>query len=49
VLEETGVAIDPGALWIVMVENAPDRQQTLLFCLSPTVEHEGIFVHDTGV
>jgi ADP-ribose pyrophosphatase YjhB (NUDIX family) len=46
VLEETGVVIFPEALRIVTVETTPDRQQNLLFCQSPPVEHQGEFVHD---
>jgi ADP-ribose pyrophosphatase YjhB (NUDIX family) len=49
VLEETGVVIAPQTLQIVAVETTPDRRQNLLFCQSPPVEHEGVFVHDAEV
>ncbi len=49
VLEETGVVIAPEALQVVTVETTPDRWHNLLFCQSPPVEHEGVFVHDTEV
>jgi ADP-ribose pyrophosphatase YjhB (NUDIX family) len=49
VAEETGVVIAPEVLRVVTVETTPDRQQNLLFCQSPPVEHEGAFVHDVEV
>jgi ADP-ribose pyrophosphatase YjhB (NUDIX family) len=49
VLEETGVVIFAEALRVVTVETTPDRQQNLLFCQSPPVEHQGAFVHDAEV
>ena len=49
VVEETGVVIAPEVLRVVTVETTPDRQQNLLFCPSPPVEHEGAFVHDVEV
>jgi ADP-ribose pyrophosphatase YjhB (NUDIX family) len=49
VLEETDVVICPEALRVVTVETTPDRQQNLLFCQSPPVEHQGAFVHDAEV
>ncbi len=49
VLEETGVVIAPEVLRVVTVETTPDRQQNLLFCQSPPVEHEVAFVHDAEV
>jgi hypothetical protein len=33
----------------VTVETTPDRQQNLLFCQSPSVEHQGAFVYDAEV
>jgi ADP-ribose pyrophosphatase YjhB (NUDIX family) len=49
VLEETGVVIASEALQVVTVETTPDRRHNLIFCQSPPVEHEGVFVHDTEV
>jgi 8-oxo-dGTP pyrophosphatase MutT (NUDIX family) len=49
VLEETGVVIAPETLRVVTVETTPDRQQNLLFCQSPPVEHQGSFTHDSEV
>jgi ADP-ribose pyrophosphatase YjhB (NUDIX family) len=49
VLEETGVVIFPETLRVVTVKTTPDRQQNLLFCQSPPVEHDGPFVHDAEV
>jgi len=49
VFEETGVRLDPSTLRLPTVENTPDRQQNLLFCQSPPVEHAGDFVHDDEV
>jgi ADP-ribose pyrophosphatase YjhB (NUDIX family) len=49
VLEETGVVIRFEALRVVTVETTPDRRQNLLFCQSPSIEHDGPFVHDAEV
>ena len=49
VLEETGVLIVPDALRVLGVKTTPDRQQNLLFCQSPPVQHEGSFTHDAEV
>lgn len=49
VREETGVAIEPGALRVLAVETTPDRRHNLLFCQSPPVEHAGAFAHDAEV
>jgi ADP-ribose pyrophosphatase YjhB (NUDIX family) len=49
VKEETGVVLDPSGLRVVAVETTPDRQQNLIFCESPPVEHPGAFSHDAEV
>ena len=49
VREETGVRVDPAVLQVLAVETTPDRQQNLIFCRSPPVEHEGGFIHDAEV
>jgi ADP-ribose pyrophosphatase YjhB (NUDIX family) len=49
VLEETGVVTNPTLLRVLTVETTPDRRQNLLFCQSPSVEHNGMFVHDAEV
>jgi ADP-ribose pyrophosphatase YjhB (NUDIX family) len=49
VLEETGIVVAPETLRVVAVETTPNRQQNLLFCQSPAIEHEGAFVHDAEV
>jgi ADP-ribose pyrophosphatase YjhB (NUDIX family) len=49
VLEETGVVIAPETLRVLAVETTPDRRQNLLFCQSPTVEHQSAFTHDAEV
>jgi hypothetical protein len=49
VLEETCIVVSPEGLREVAVEITPDRRQNLLFCQSPSVEHEGEFVHDAEV
>jgi hypothetical protein len=43
------VVILPDVLRVVTVETTPDRQQNLLSCQSPPVEHQGAFVHDAEV
>ncbi len=49
VAEETGVAVDPGALQLVSVVTTPDRRQNLVFCQSPPVTRDGPFRHDGEV
>lgn len=49
VREETGVVVDPAALWVVSVETTPDLHQNLIFCQSPPVTHDGPFAHDHEV
>jgi ADP-ribose pyrophosphatase YjhB (NUDIX family) len=49
VLEETGVVVAPQTLQVLAVETTPDRNQNLLFCQSPVLDHDGTFVHDAEV
>ena len=49
VLEETGVSLLPASLRLLSLVTTSDTRQNLLFCESPSVVHEGAFVHDAEV